>query len=101
MSAHEFNLSRYAERLQAAGVPREQALAHAELTAETLQQLVTKDYLRGELSALEQRIGERLALSEQRTEAAVAKVHADILKWMFIAVFGQGAFIAACLKLLA
>ena len=56
MSACEFNLSRYAERLEVAGVPREQALVHAELIAEVLQRLVTKDQLREELAAVEARL---------------------------------------------
>jgi hypothetical protein len=105
MSAYEFNLSRYAERLEAAGVPREQALVHAELTAETLQQLVTKDHLHSELLALESRMearaGSRFDVFEARIETRLAKMQADLFRWLFIAVFVQGGFILACLKLLA
>jgi uncharacterized coiled-coil protein SlyX len=118
MSEYEFNLSRYAERLELAGVTREQALVHAELTAGILQNLVTKDQLREELASLEQRLREfmaaaiakvelrmetRFAQLETRfaqLEAKLAHVHADFLKWLFIAFFMQGSFIVACLKLL-
>jgi len=134
MSACEFNLSRYAERLETAGVPREQALVHAELTAETLQQLVTKDYLHSELLAqearqdsrfavfearqdnrfevfgarmdarfvaFEARLEARFAAFEARMETRFAKLQTDLFRWLFIAVFVQGGFILACLKLLA
>ncbi|KQX02023.1 hypothetical protein ASC94_05505 [Massilia sp. Root418] len=116
MSAYEFNLSRYAERLEAAGVPREQALVHAELTADTLQQLVTKEHLHSELLALEARmetrtgsrfevfearLEARFAAFEARIETRLAKMQADLFRWLFIAVFVQGGFILACLKLLA
>ncbi len=115
MSAYESNLSRYAERLEVAGVPREQALAHAELTAEVLQNLVTKDYLRSELAAqeaslkdfvrseiaaLEARMDARFAAFEGRIDVRLAKMQAELFRWLFIAVFIQGGFILACLKLL-
>ncbi|KQV80620.1 hypothetical protein ASD15_11790 [Massilia sp. Root351] len=101
MSAYEFDLSRYAERLEMAGVPGEQALLHAELTAETLQQLVTKDYLHSELLAQEARMDARFAAFEARMETSLAKLQADLFRWLCIAVFVQGGFILACLKLLA
>lgn len=114
MSAYEFNLSRYAERLQMAGVPREQALMHAELTAELVQNLVTKDFLKSELAALEERLTERLMREiaaaearmmarmdafEARMEARFAKLQSDLFRWLFFAVFVQGGFIVAVLKL--
>lgn len=115
MSAYEFNLSRYAERLEVAGVPREQALVHAELTAEMLQNLVTKDdlrselalqevrlkeFVRGEIAALEARMDARFAAFEARIDVRLAKMQAELFRWLFIAVFIQGGFILACLKLL-
>lgn len=111
MSDYEFNLSRYAERLELAGVTREQALVHAELTAGILQNLVTKDQLREELALLEQRLREFMAAEIAKVElrmetrfaqleAKLAHVHADFLKWLSIAFFMQGSFIVACLKLL-
>lgn len=111
MSAYEFKLIKYADRLQEAGVPREQALVHAQLLADVLQHLVTKDYLKEQLAefgaALEARIDvkhERLrtdlldAIQQLRVESAESRF--KLVCWMFAGMFTQAAFIIACLKLL-
>lgn len=92
-----------------------------------MQQLVTKDYLHSELLAqeartearmdsrfevfearidtrfvaFEARMDARFAAFEARMETRLAKLQTDLFRWLFIAVFVQGGFILACLKLLA
>lgn len=103
MSAYEFNLSRYAERLEAGGVPREQALVHAELTAEILRTLVTRDQLQEVLAAQEVRIEEfvsnQMNVKQAELKAYLAETQTSLVKWLFAAFGTQAAFIIAFLKL--
>jgi hypothetical protein len=128
MSAYEFNLSRYAERLEAGGVPREQALVHAELTAEILRTLLTQDQLQEALAAQEARLKEffrteircersdiggeisgirgeissveaRMDVKFVELKAYLAESQLSLVKWLFVAFSTQAAFIIAFLKL--
>jgi len=103
MSAYEFNLSRYAERLEAGGVPREQALVHAELTAEILRTLVTQDQLQEALAAQETRLKDffatRMDAKHTELKAYLAESQLSLVKWLFVAFSTQAAFIIAFLKL--
>jgi hypothetical protein len=73
MNAITFDTLKYAETLEAAGIPREQARAQASALSEVMevnmQELATKSdisMLRKDMTALEERIDSRLIQLEQR-----------------------------------
>lgn len=114
MSACEFSLSRYAERLETGGVPRGQALMHAELTAEILRTLVTEGQLQEALAAQELRVKDFFRAEIRAGNAALeagmdakmaglkayfAESQTGLVKWLFLAFSTQAALIIAVLKL--
>ncbi len=70
MAAVAFDTLKFVRRLQAAGVPEEQAEAQAEVMAEAflhnLDSLVTKDYLDARLAEQNARTDQRFARLESR-----------------------------------
>ena len=79
MSAVTFDTLRFSKDLEAAGFTSEQASGVAEALAKTMSDsVVTQSYL----------------------DLRLAELKADILKWMFGALLGQAAIIAALVKLL-
>ncbi len=80
MSTITFDTLKYAERLEEAGIPRDQAKAFAEAQRESMgeAELVTKDYLESRLSAQT----------------------AEIIKWVAGLLIAQAALIATLVKLL-
>ncbi len=82
MAAVPFDTLKYVERLEKAGVPREQAKAEAEALAEVLssgvQDLVTNERLESRLSAQT----------------------AEIIKWVAGLLIAQAALVAALVKLI-
>lgn len=76
MSAYEFKLIKYADRLQEAGVPKEQALVHAQLLADVLQHLVTKEYLKEQLAEFGAALEARILV---RMEAKLDGLRAEVL----------------------
>ncbi len=88
MAAIAFDTLAYAKRLRAAGVPKEQAEAQAELMAEAfvfnMDSLVTKDYLEAVLDA---RLGELERRMDQRFNAVEIKFAA--LDGKFIGIEGK------------
>lgn len=83
-----FDTLKFVEKLEKAGVPREQAKAEAEALSDVLMtgtaDLVTNNHL----VALEHRLGEKI-------EAA----NSNIIKWLAGLMIAQGAAIAALVKL--
>jgi hypothetical protein len=90
----------YCKRLEAVGVPREQAEVHAQVLTEVMGQVATKDDLR----ELEVRMKEWVALyvKEQVAglKADIAGLKADMLKWFFAALITQASLIIAALRYL-
>ena len=79
MSAVAFDTLKFSKDLEAAGFTPEQASGVAEALAKTMSDsVVTSGYL----------------------DLRLAELKADILKWMFGALLGQAAIIAALVKLL-
>lgn len=82
MAAVPFDTLKYVERLEKAGIPREQAKAEAEALAEVLcsgvQDLVTNERLESRLSAQT----------------------AEIIKWVAGLLIAQAALVAALVKLI-
>ena len=73
MTTITFDTLKYSKRLKEAGVPAKQAAAEAEALAEILEvnlkDLATKGdilVLKGDLKVLEDRLGDKIALLEQR-----------------------------------
>ena len=86
MSAVTFDTLRLSKDLEAAGFTSEQASGVAEALAKTMSDsVVTQSYL-------------DLRLAEVKADILATK--ADILKWMFAALLGQAAIIAALVKLI-
>jgi hypothetical protein len=86
MTTTTFDTLRFAERLEAAGLTREQARAISEAFKEaTGEELVTKSYLDLRLAEL------RVAISETRS---------SIIQWVAALLIAQAAAITALVKLL-
>lgn len=83
----------YCKRLEAVGVPREQAEVHAQVLTEVMSQVATKDDLR----ELEVRIKEWVALY---VKEQIAELKADMLKWFFAVSIAQTSLIIAALRYL-
>ena len=77
MAVVSFNPLEYAEQLEAAGMPRDQAQVVAKglttMFIHNFDELVTKDYLDTRFSAFESRMGLRFAESESRAELRFAE----------------------------
>lgn len=84
----------YCKRLEAVGVPRDQAEVHAQVLAEVMSQVATKD----DLKELEVRIKEWVALY---VKEQVAQLKSDILKWFFAISITQASLIVAALRYLS
>jgi hypothetical protein len=91
MTAIPFDTLKYADRLEAAGVPRAQARIQAEALSEVfdLSELVTRDYLDLRLEAV-----------KAATTIIVETAKADTIKWVAGLLIAQAALIAALVKLL-
>ena len=90
MRAVTFDTLRLSKDLEAAGFTSEQASGVAEALAKTMSDsVVTQSYL-------------DLRLAEVRAELKgdILAAKTDILKWVFAALMGQAAIIAALVKLL-
>jgi len=105
----------YCKRLEKVGVPREQAEVHAQILTEVINQVATKDDLKElevatkdglkelevstkrDLKELEARLKEWVALyvNEQ-----VAKLKADMMKWLVTVSVAQASLIIAALRYL-
>jgi len=86
MSTIPFDTLKFTKRLEAAGMSSEHAEAIAEAFGEaTGSELVTKDFLRGELQAL-------------RADFAASKY--DLIKWMAGLLLAQAGLVTALVKLL-
>lgn len=83
----------YCKRLEAVGVPREQAEVHAQVLTEVMSQVVTKD----DLKELEVRLKEWVALY---VKEQLAEVKADILKWFIAISIAQTSLVIAVLRYL-
>jgi len=73
MASITFDTLKYSKRLKDAGVPEKQAEAYAEALAEVLEvnlkELATKEdiaLVRSDINALEERLGDKLSVLEQR-----------------------------------
>ena len=93
MTAATFDTLAYAKRLVAAGVPEQQAEAHAEALREfTTEQLATKadiELLRADF---------RREMADLRREMADLK--ADLLKWVIGLFIAQAGLFAVLVKLI-
>ena len=83
----------YCKRLEAVGVPRDQAEVHAQVLAEVVSQVATKD----DLAELEARIKEwvQLYVKEQ-----IQSLKVDMLKWYITLSIAQTSLIIAALRYL-
>ena len=90
----------YCKRLEAVGVPREQAEVHAQILTEVMSQVATKD----DLKELEVRLKEWVTLyvKEQVAElkADMAGLKADMVKWLVTVSVAQASLIIAALRYL-
>jgi hypothetical protein len=84
----------YCKRLEAVGIPREQAEVHAQILTEVMSQVATKD----DLKELEVRLKEWVALY---VKEQVAELKADIVKWLFAISVAQASLIIAALRYLS
>lgn len=90
MSTIVFDTLKLSQKLTNAGFTREQADGAANALAESFgDEVVTKGYLDMRLKEL-----------EERTNIRLMGLKAEILKWMFGALFAQAALIATLVKLL-
>lgn len=78
----------YAKRLESAGVPAQQAEAHALALSDIL---ITQAAGKADLAALEERL--KLFVKEQ-----VADLKVDMLKWMFASAVGQASLVIATVR---
>ncbi|MYM72516.1 hypothetical protein GTP56_09935 [Duganella sp. FT134W] len=98
----------YCKRLEAVGVPREQAEVHAQMLAEVVAQVATKDDLAAlkdelhtDIVALEARLKEwvkewvSLYVQEQ-----IQTLKVDMLKWFITISIAQASVIIAALRYL-
>lgn len=83
----------YCKRLEAVGVPREQAEVHAQILTEVMSKVATKD----DLKELEVRLKEWVALY---VKEQVAELKADMVKWLFAVSVAQASLIVAALRYL-
>lgn len=83
----------YCKRLEAVGVPREQAEVHAQVLAEVVSQVATKE----DLAALELRLKEWVELYVKQL---IHQLKADIFKWQFAISIAQTSLIVALLRYL-
>lgn len=78
MSAIGFDTLKFARKLQAAGVPAQQAEAQAEVLGEAflynLDEIVTRDYLDARLASLEASFEKRFAELETRLEKRFSNI---------------------------
>jgi hypothetical protein len=114
-----FDTLKLAQRLEAAGMPPQQAQGVAGAFAETFgESVVTREYLdlrlselraelRGEIRESEQRLRGEIRESEQRLRAEIVTVRAEIsetkaeiLKWMFGAIGFQTLIIIGAVAVL-
>jgi G3E family GTPase len=86
MAVATFDTLKFANTLKAAGVPDKQAEAQAVAFAEVIQlnfkELVTKEDLKQELAAVEQRVNSRIDKLEAQLRGELV-----LIKWMFGATF--------------
>jgi hypothetical protein len=77
MTTIAFDTLKYADRLEAAGVPRAQAKVQAEALAEVIggAEVITRDYLDARLAA-------RIREAELKLEAKIADSKADLTRWV-------------------
>ncbi|NVM75783.1 hypothetical protein FHW83_001570 [Duganella sp. SG902] len=83
----------YCKRLEAVGVPRDQAEVHAQVLTEVMNQVVTKD----DLKEFEVRLKEWVTLY---VKEQIAELKADMLKWFFAGLIAQTSLIIAVLRYL-
>ncbi len=85
-----FDTLKLAKKLAAAGFSQKQAEGAAEAFSESLLgTVVTEQYL-----------DVRLAESRSALEVKIAESKTEVLRWMFLAMIGQTAVLAAVVKLL-
>ncbi|NYE63459.1 hypothetical protein FHW58_004689 [Duganella sp. 1224] len=79
----------YCKRLEAVGIPREQAEVHAQVLAEVMAQVATKDDLAG------LKVWVELYVKEQ-----IQSLKADMLKWLVTISVAQASLLLAALRYL-
>ena len=97
MHAVSFDTLSYAKRLEAKGVPTEQAEAHAQALAEVLEERVTS---KQETNDAVGRLSNDISLLRQEIKTSVADVKSEVIKWVFGISFAQAALIISALKFL-
>lgn len=83
----------YCKRLETVGVPRGQAAVHAQMLAEVMAQVATKD----DLDALEARLKEWVQLY---VKGQIQSLKADMLKWLVTISIAQTSLLFAALRYL-
>ncbi len=95
-----FDTHAYVKRLTGAGMPEPQAEVLAEEQSRLIEsELATKRDLKELETALKRDMKELETRLEGQIAAGLAAAKADILKWMFGALLGQTAILAALIKL--
>jgi hypothetical protein len=90
----------YCKRLEAVGVPRHQAEVHAQVLAEVMAQVATKDdlaVLKDDLDAREARLKEWVMLY---VKEQIQSLKVDMLKWYITLSIAQTSLIIAALRYL-
>jgi uncharacterized small protein (DUF1192 family) len=95
MNAVTFDTLKYADKLEAAGIPREQAKMHASALSEVLEVNMKELATKGDLAMLEARM-------EARTEqlrAEIERTKAELIKWNIGAIIAAAGLAMAIARL--
>ena len=101
MSAVAFDTLEVSQNLEAAGFTPGQASGVAQVLAKTMgDSVVTQGYLDLRLAELKADVLKHNAELKAELKGDILAAKTDILKWVFAALMGQAAIIAALVKLL-
>lgn len=93
MTTITFDTLRFVQRLEEAGISREQAEVVVRVIADAQESLVTNHSLDSRLTEMELRL-------ESKIDKATSDLKVDLIKWMAGSLIAQAAVIATLVKLL-
>lgn len=93
MTTITFDTLKFVQRLEEAGISREQAEVVVRVIADAQETLVTNQSLDSRLSEMELRL-------ESKIDKVTSELKVDLIKWMAGSLIAQAAMIATLVKLL-
>ncbi len=93
MTTITFDTLKFVQRLEEAGISREQAEVVVRVIADAQETLVTNQSLDSRLSEMELRL-------ESKIDKVTSELKVDLIKWMAGSLIAQAAVIATLVKLL-